>query len=349
MAQIRCPQACLVETDIAYCRRELEALYQVLERAGPNIEPHGWGAAYIDLGDLVRNRTDAIALCGETGRAIRRQLGEMLQPALGWNNSKFTAQAAARRTRPGHLLTVSAARERAFLNPLPVKLLPLAGDTQRRLGFLGLGTLGQYAALPRAAVWQQFGRAGWLAHRWARGEDDRPIVPRFQAAHLEAGVEFEVPLVIQERLLAAAKHLIAPLVCQLRGELRACGHLRLAVQYDDGSTEEHTRGFVFPTAGEATIVRALEQLLLKMSWPAPATALNIALEQIQDAVIEQLCLFTTGSEHEQKPRHELRQVQRYLAARFGAHCLRRAALIQPGAPLPEWRVGWMEPDPEEPA
>jgi hypothetical protein len=37
---------------------------------------------------------------------------------------------------------------------------------------------------------------------------------------------------------------------------------------------------------------------------------------------------------------KLRQVQRYLAARFGASCLRRAVLAHPEAPLAEWRVGW---------
>jgi hypothetical protein len=37
-------------------------------------------------------------------------------------------------------------------------------------------------------------------------------------------------------------------------------------------------------------------------------------------------------------------VQRYLAARFGANRLRRAVMIQPGAPLPEWRTGWRDGD-----
>jgi hypothetical protein len=63
----------------------------------------------------------------------------------------------------------------------------------------------------------------------------------------------------------------------------------------------------------------------------------VALEQIQDAVVEQLSFFPVQDEREQK----LRTVQRYLAMRFGANRLRRAALTQPGAPLPEWRVGWL--------
>lgn len=58
--------------------------------------------------------------------------------------------------------------------------------------------------------------------------------------------------------------------------------------------------------------------------------------------MEQLTLFPAENERERK----LREVQRYLAARFGANRLRRAILAQPNAPIPEWRAGWM--DGEEP-
>ncbi len=84
-------------------------------------------------------------------------------------------------------------------------------------------------------------------------------------------------------------------------------------------------------------MRTLERLLESMHWSAAATAVDVSLEQIQDAVVEQLALFAAETEREQK----LKLVQRHLAARFGAHLLRRAVLAQPDAPLPEWRIGWL--------
>jgi hypothetical protein len=67
-------------------------------------------------------------------------------------------------------------------------------------------------------------------------------------------------------------------------------------------------------------------------------------------VFEQLALFGTEDEHERRRtmRRDIHKVQRYLTARFGANCLRRAALLQPGAPLPEWRIGWIEDEGELP-
>lgn len=342
-AEIRCPEARLLEADVTRCRAEGEVLFQVLEQASPRVEPHGLGAAYVGLGDpsataRSRDRAAAIALCREIGQVVRRELGEALQPALGWDKSKFTAQAAALRTHPGRLRAVDGVREQEFLRPLPVALLPLAEDARQRLLFLGLRTLGQYAALPRAAVYQQFGRAGLMAHRCAQGQDDRPVVPRWQAPQLSAGAEFEMPLSERDPLMAALANLVSPLLAGLRGNLQACGQVQLVVQFDDGSSQERERNFLFPISEEDRMLRVLEQLLDRMRWPAGATGAAVTLAQIQDTAVEQLPLFPLEDQQASK----LREVQSYLASRFGPNVLRRAVLAQSGAPLPEWRTGWLE-------
>jgi protein ImuB len=371
MVQVRCPEARLLEADTAHFRIVLEALLQLLEGTSPEVEPHGWGAAYVDLGDLVRGRSDAVTFCREVGRKIRGELGQSLQPALGWDSSKFTAQAAARRTLPGHLRAVDGRQEREFLRPLPASLLPLEGEVLQRLGFLGLRTLGQYGALPRAAVWQQFGRAGVRAHSCARGEDDRPVVSRRHAPQLSAGIEFEVPVVERERLLAASRRLVSPLLAKLRSNLQACGQIHLTVYFDGGNAQERARTFLFPVAEEERVVRALGELLDKMQWSSGATGLAVTLAQIQEVVVEQLALFPLEDERKTK----IQEVERYLATRFGyspfgspplgslppgspppgspppgrhpkgrqslaSSRLRRPVLTQPNAPLPEWRVSW---------
>ena len=142
----------------------------------------------------------------------------------------------------------------------------------------------------------------------------------------------------------------------MQADLKACARMRLVVDFDDGSTQERVRTFLFPTADKAMVVRMLGQLLDKMRWRTGAVTLAVAFEQIQDVVMEQLRLFPGKEEREQKSQ----EVQRYLATRFAplkkenfegfpakdslGHCLRRAMLAQPGAPLPEWRVSWLDGD-----
>ena len=336
-AEIRCPEARLVEADVVRYRTETEILFQLLEETSPSVEPHGWGAAYIDLGDMIRSRSDAAHVCQTIGKGVRTVLGDALQPALGWDSSKFTAQVAARQTLPGHLRAVDKARERAFLQPLPITLLPLVHDILQRLSFLGLRTLGQYAALPAAAVWQQFGRQGQVAQRCARGQDDRPILPRWQVPQREARVDFEDPVVDRMPLVATLERLVTPLLAELQANLQACGQVRLTVHFDDGSQQEQARTFLLPVAQQERVLHALEGLVDDMRWPAGATSLSVRLEQIQETVPEQLTLFARQDESQTK----LREVQRYLTTRFGVAHLQRAVLSHPGAPLPEWRVGWL--------
>ncbi len=117
-------------------------------------------------------------LAAELGRRLRGRLGVHLQPALGWDSGKFTAHAAAMQVAPGRIRLVDKAEEVRFLAPLPVTLLPLPPLHLQQLHWLGVRTVGQFAALPAAAVWQRFGAAGKLAHRWAQGKDDRPVRSR---------------------------------------------------------------------------------------------------------------------------------------------------------------------------
>jgi hypothetical protein len=180
---------------------------------------------------------------------------------------------------------------------------------------------------------------------------------------LAADIDFETPLVERERLLVALRRLLSPLLAELRDNLQACGHVRLVARLDDGSTQEQERAFLFPVSEEERIVRALGQLLDGMEGRGTFSqsptmdnprggivSLGVALTQIQDAVAEQLTLFPlAGGALEAEKKEKLREVERYLATRFGTSSfgngrLRRAAMVQPGAPLPEWRIGWQAGD-----
>jgi hypothetical protein len=130
--------------------------------------------------------------------------------------------------------------------------------------------------------------------------------------------------------------MISPALTELRENLKVCGQVRLTIGLDDGGIHERMRTLLFPTADEAQVLRILGQLMGAIQWHACVLTLKVTLEQIQDVLVEQLSLF--GDDRKRK----LQEVQRYLVARFGANRLRRTILSQPGAPLPEWRVDWLE-------
>ena len=79
----------------------------------------------------------------------------------------------------------------AYLAPLPVDLLGTRPETAalpETLERFGIGTLGELAALPRAALADRFGAAGPLARDLARGQG-LPARPRRAAERLEERLE----------------------------------------------------------------------------------------------------------------------------------------------------------------
>ena len=91
------------------------------------------------------------------------------QVSIGSASSKFAARVAGI-SSADHCI-VAKDEEAAFLAPFPATLLPLNSDMRRRIPMMGIRTIGDYVALSRAAVFEQWGKHGPLVLRsrhWPR-------------------------------------------------------------------------------------------------------------------------------------------------------------------------------------
>ena len=106
---------------------------------------------------------------------------------------------------------------------------PLALQLRR----LGIRTLGQYAALPAAAVATRFGAAGLRVHRLARGLDERDPAPRRTPREMAVTRRFE-PVPTMEPLIFAAKSLAEQLHEQLAAAGLVCDRVEIEARTSDG-------------------------------------------------------------------------------------------------------------------
>ena len=106
----------------------------------------------------------------------------------------------------------------------------LAGLLRR----LGLGTLGDFAALPARDVASRFGDAGECAHRLARGLDSRPLAPSPPPADLSAVQEFDPPEARAEPVVFAAKALAMRLHAGLAARGLTCVCVQVRATWADG-------------------------------------------------------------------------------------------------------------------
>ena len=334
-ARLACPALECRSADPRAYAVETEAFLAVLDDFSARIEPWGPGRAYLDVPDLALR--EAATFCRDMGRQVREKLGAALQPAIGCNSAKFTAHAAASYTRPGALRVVSHADARPFLGPLPVRLLPLDEASQLRLGYLGIRTLGQYAGLPHRAILQQFGNPGRVAHAWAKGQDDRPVVSRQHRTVITLARDFDAPIDSVPRLLDEARRLLTAPLSQLHARFQGTQTLQAAWELTGGRRETGSWNLPSPTADLRALTTRLAARWEGRAWDGAVVGLTLTLGEIGDVWGEQISWLTeTGASS------GVTDVVRRLRVRYSAGQLAQATVWNALDLRVERRAVWRE-------
>ena len=327
-ALARCPTLELLGADPIAVAAAWERTLRTLEGIGAGVEPTRPGLACFALDGLrgLHGGSDELVLL-----AARRALDRPARLAAA--PTRFCALAGALATRPRRTLIVrDGARE--HLAPLPVALLrsrertaPLVESLER----LGIATLGELAAFPRASLADRFGAAGIEAHRLACGEDDPPRPRRTETPLRESlelpeatgGPALERALVLLiDRLLARPER---------RGRtLRAA---MLAARLVDGGS--WSNGVTFREALAQPERMRLALLPRLQSLPSPASVLTLAAERFGPPAGEQRALLDQAG---QDRRARLREALQQMRSAAGADAALRVHCLELDSRVPERRV-----------
>ena len=164
-----------------------------------------------------------------------------VESRVGIAEGLFAALLAARAPSPGAaspgaaspILVIPPGETAGFLAAQPVSVLA-ARDLAGLLKRLGLGTLGDFAALPAHDVASRFGDVGECAHRLARGLDSRPLAACPPPADLSVVQEFDPPEPRAEPVVFAAKALAEQLHAGLAARGLTCVRVQVRATWADG-------------------------------------------------------------------------------------------------------------------
>jgi DNA polymerase-4/protein ImuB len=218
---------------------------------------------------------------------------------------------------------------------LPVEYLQLPPDILKRLGLLGLRTVGDLATLPFSAIQAEFGPAGARAWKLANGQDESPIVPRQSAQTVLSSLRFEHPLASIDAILAAVSTLLA----RTFGNPAVRGHsvrkARLHGLLSDESAWERLITFKEAVSSKEVAYDALKSKLnLPQALPtAPLEELSLELLGLGGEWAKQPNLFTVHA----KKHAEVGEATRQLQARYGHAPIYRAMEVEPWSRVPERR------------
>lgn len=330
----RCPGLALLAPDPVAVAEAWDAAIDRLEGVGAAVEPLRPGLACFDARGLLRLHGGRLAGVLDAVRgAFRRPArgGVVLVPRLGAGPTRFLAVAAASRARARRPEVVAGAGE---LSREPVALLELREETAalaRPLERLGVATLGDLAALPRAAVADRFGAAGLLAHDLVAGRDT-PLRPRAAGERLEEALELPEPG-SGEQLERALGMLVDRLLARRERRGRTLRAVVIAARLVEGGTWRERVVFREALADAARMRLALGGRLVQL--PAPADALRLAVDRFGPPHASGRALF--GDERAGR-RARLREAVRQARAAAGPDAALRVLEVDPGSRVPERRM-----------
>jgi protein ImuB len=324
-----CPSLVLVDRDPAAVEREWEGVLRRLEDAGFAVDPADRGAVVFETRGVER-------LYGGVYPALERALaavGPTWDPRIGAAERRFTALAAASVARAGQILVVAKRDERAFLEPLPLSLLPMTSDRYAELEGLGLRRLGELARLPGEAVAERLGVEGRKAWRLAHGGRRARVRGRKPASELVEILVFPEAVANELTLRRALGSLLERLLARPERAGRPFRKLALAARFVDGGSWRRTITLRDATAELGRLRAALGPKLTEL--PAPILELRLETVELAEHMGQQLTLVEpAGKEAAGRLREGLRQVR----ASTGTGSVCAVVEVAPWSRIPEARA-----------
>jgi len=348
------PEATFIDPDPDADRGVAEAVFEALGTFSPSLagtsDPlaQSFGLFEVGIDGLGPLWGSEPVLIERLASAVTTALpglpgGGSLRPRTGVAGTHFAATVAAMAARPDTPIVIPTGEDAAFLADRPSGLLTRDPDVRARLTRFGLRRIGAVAELPRSALIARFGDEGaWLQAR-ARGEETDPFRARKATERLGLALPIEPPVEELEPLRFVLHRLVAALTGQLAARGLAADRAILTLELDLAFAPAGTsprieveQRFPEPTADPEAVERLLFARLEREPPPAAVGRLDLELRGTTPAAGQQLPLFVPQAARTARLGWQLAR----LALTYGEDRIRRVALTDPEAPLPEHRWSW---------
>lgn len=236
-----CPDAIFLAPRHHLYTEVSEKLYDLMTSYTPLVEPLSVDEAFMDVTGSVRLFGEPEAIAHDIRRRVFEDLG--LTCSVGIAPVKFLAKLASEAAKPrvaagkvseGYgVFRVRRGEELRFLHPLPVQALWGVGPaTLARLERLGIGTVGDLAALDESVLVSALGSAhGAHLYALAHAHDERDVVPDRVAKSIGHEETFEQDLYSVEELRPHVVRLADAVARRLRRADTSAATLTLKVKF----------------------------------------------------------------------------------------------------------------------
>ena len=230
-----CPHAIFVPGKFSHYIDASKKFMAVLADYTPDIEPMGLDEAYLDMTGFEPHYGPVKQIASTIKGRIKSEIG--ITASIGVSTSKVVSKVAANLCKPNGLLEVAPGKEQRFLAPLPIGKLPLVGpQTEKKLGGLGIKTVGDLAKWPVNLLQKMFGLHGQMLNLHAHGIDVNMVAPRQHIKSISRETTFAKDSLDHGYIKANLRYLSERVGAALRKEGKSAKCISLKLRYADFET-----------------------------------------------------------------------------------------------------------------
>ncbi len=280
-----CPEAVVIRPDMAKYRAVGAQIRTLMEEVTPLVQPLSIDEAFLDLGDsTARHGTSPAHAAAALARRIEHRVGVTVSVGLSYN--KFLAKVASDLDKPRGFAAIGRKEAKSFLAGKPVRLIWGVGRSlEARLRRDGISAIGQLQTMKEAELVARYGAIGSRLYRFARGEDDRPVVPRAPTKSVSAETTFEQDLGDLATLCERLYPLCRTVARRLESKGLAGQTITLKLKRADFRTYTRRKGVATPTQRAETIFALARTLLERETTGIAFRLIGVGVSDLTDAAM----------------------------------------------------------------
>ena len=313
----------VVDSNPELYQRAMDAMTKQAAQYSPYVEPIRYGQVAVDMTGTTR-------LFGRIKDSAYRLYKDIhdhfrLTSSIGISVNKLVASVAARYiSHYAELFDVLKGRERTFLEPLELKMLPGIGHGHERvlLEELNIQTIGMLAAVPIDKLILAMGKYALGLHQKALGIDHSPVLPPERHFEIKEEYTLDEDSNDDHLILGIVYYLIERGCSRLRQNSKKSSGIRIFCRYSDSKIATRTIHFPEATHREYTMYyqarKIFEQLFERRTR---VRYVSIAFENLTQSA-EQTTLFARTIHPEAAKHQDLHTAMDKLRGKYGYDVVR---------------------------
>lgn len=329
-AKRKCKDLVLVSPHYESYVKYSEKANAIYARYTDMIEPFGIDESWLDV--------TASSLFG-TGEQIAEKIRSEIKDELGITVSigvsfnKVFAKLGSDYKKPDAITIINRGNYRDFVYPMPVSNLLFVGKkTAAELGRMGIHTIGELAAASRELLALKLGKAGEQISKYARGEDDSPVLAEEsdKSKSIGNGFTFKHDLVGREDCMTGIKFLSEEIGTKLRKRGLKCSTVQISIKDEYLRTIQRNAPQIPPTDISDEIASTAFDILCRVWSPEkPIRMITVTATNLVDAasLTEQFDIFGNPDDEKREKNGKREIAVDDIREKFGSRSIMRASVI----------------------